>query len=223
MDQQESILKFKQMGYTPVSKIKNGVVLKSDAGIVMLYADGNYEGFSKKSVNENIINELKMLEKLGLLVLIGLSTIYFTTDITIVSGQSMVPTYKNHQLLVRSKTTKDVNKMMVSKNTIIKFKSPNGDTCIKRVFGLPGDDVEFDMLKVLINGKVVDDGNVDNINKFLKPGEKPGDRLNNLHKKTGYKLKPGQYFVMGDNRDFSDDSRKYGPIAGINIISILEK
>ena len=205
------------MGFSSVSSGRDNVILKSESGIVVAYNDGNYEGFIKKTLKET------KFELLGALTILGLSMLYFTTDITIVDGPSMIPTYHNYQIIIKSRSARDVNKIMVSYNSIVKFKSPQGDQAIKRVWGVPGDEVEFDLQTVRINGKVVDTGNTDNINKFLKPGQSYEDNLRDLRTKKTFKLKENEYFVMGDNRDESVDSRTYGPIIGGNIVSVIEK
>lgn len=65
---------------------------------------------------------------------------------------------------------------------------------IKRVIGLPGDEVEVRGTKVIINGKVI----LDPWGKWQEGGFKDFDRS---------KVPPGYVFVMGDNRDKSKDSR----------------
>ena len=67
MNHQDNTSKFEKMGFSPVSKVKGGVVLKSNNGLVISYIDGNYEGFIKKQIRESNLYELKLSEKLGIL------------------------------------------------------------------------------------------------------------------------------------------------------------
>lgn len=165
------------------------------------------------------------------MILIGLSTIYFTTDITLVVGNSMSPTYKNHQLIIKSKWATDVNKILISRRSIIKFRDPEGTMVIKRVMGIPGDEIEFggpdvmhgERMTVRINGVVIDRHNKNYYTRLQSPGESGKDYLKYVKEKTKYKLKPNQYFVMGDDPFDSIDSRTYGPIDKINIVSVIEK
>jgi signal peptidase I len=101
----------------------------------------------------------------------------------------------------------------VHRGDVVVFKfpvEPERDF-IKRVIGLPGETVELRQKKVYINGSPLEEPYV----HFLEPPA--GDPT--LHEFTSYDLRerygpvtvpPNQYFVMGDNRDNSQDSRYWG-------------
>lgn len=73
------------------------------------------------------------------------------------------------------------------------------DTLIKRVIGLPGESLQINLGKVYIDGKILDEPYVS------KESEPLGDT-------PVIVLGPRQYFVIGDNRNNSEDSRDKGPI-----------
>ena len=87
------------------------------------------------------------------------------------------------------------------------------DQLIKRVVGLPGETVAVFVDKVWINGKLLTE-------KYIKPTPEAGSRGGDLVQPRPVQLKlgPGQYFVMGDNRGNSEDSRLHGPISDRDIM-----
>ncbi len=90
---------------------------------------------------------------------------------------------------------------------IVVFAYPVDDTkdFIKRIIGEPGDTVEIRDKKIFINGKPIEDPwgvHVDSLT--LPEGFERRDNFGPV------KVPPGSYFVMGDNRDRSYDSRFWG-------------
>ena len=101
----------------------------------------------------------------------------------------------------------------IRRRDVIVFKYPEEPDrdFIKRVIGLPGETVELKDKKVYINGKPLDEPYV----HFLQPPAAESE----FHEVTSFDVRerygpvtvpPNQYFVMGDNRDNSQDSRYWG-------------
>jgi signal peptidase I len=97
----------------------------------------------------------------------------------------------------------------ISRGDIIVFKYPKDPArdFIKRVIGLPGDRLELKKKKIYINDKLIDEPYV----QFLMPLTPDTARSDDVRVDYGPVTVPAeQYFMMGDNRDNSEDSRYWG-------------
>ena len=88
---------------------------------------------------------------------------------------------------------------------IARAKCGAGGVFVKRIVGVPGDTWEEKRGSIYINGKRLKES-------YLKPDRRDFMTHHRL------KIKPGQYFVMGDNRSSSCDSRVWGTVPRKNII-----
>ncbi len=84
---------------------------------------------------------------------------------------------------------------------IFRFEREPEKDYVKRVIGLPGDVVKLEQKRVLVNGQALEESYVQHIDEIIIPER---DYLSPV------KVPPGHYFVMGDNRDNSADSREWG-------------
>ena len=106
-----------------------------------------------------------------------------------------------------------VNKMRfvpVKRGDVVVFKFPKDPErdFVKRVIGLPGDKVELHHKKVFINGQPIDEPYA----HFMEPPSADGSpKIDDVREEYGPVNVPAdQYFMMGDNRDNSEDSRYWG-------------
>lgn len=89
---------------------------------------------------------------------------------------------------------------------VLESPSGDGDALIKRVIGMPGDQLELRDNSVWINGQKLDEPYVNDLPTSCNTVCEPITLADNA------------YFVMGDNRPSSLDSRSFGPVSGDRII-----
>ncbi len=125
----------------------------------------------------------------------------------IVSGNSMDPVIKNAQYLIIDEVTYHFHGPQ--RGDVIVFKAPPEPTkyYIKRVIGLPGDTVKVQKGKVTIVNAAHPDGFALSEPYITHTSDDSGT----------YVVPQGSYFVMGDNRSGSYDSRSWGMLPDANI------
>ncbi len=141
------------------------------------------------------------LPYVGIIIGIILLRLYVISPVQ-VDGSSMVPTLQDNQILLLKKYDHRFDRFDI---VVLKYGK---DKLVKRVIGLPGETVAYINHKLFINGKVVEES-------FLPENIKTSDfHLEDI----GYTTIPdGYYFVVGDNRNDSLDSRYIGLIPKKNI------
>jgi signal peptidase I len=93
-----------------------------------------------------------------------------------------------------------------------------GRVLIKRVIGVPGDTIALKGGFVYVNGRRLREPYVPRVNGRPEPTEPFRGTGEPWSLERPYKVPPGHYFLMGDNRTVSDDSRDWGPAPGREII-----
>lgn len=128
-----------------------------------------------------------------------------------VNGQSMFPTFHDGEYILTNLITLRVNKL--DRGDVIVFKSPTNQEkdFIKRVIGLPGDNVMVKDGKVFVNNKQLDESAYLPNDFVTHPGTF-------LEEGAPITVPKDFYIVMGDNRDFSSDSREWGFVPNDKII-----
>lgn len=128
---------------------------------------------------------------------------------SIVQGSSMQPSFSDGERILISRW--DYVWGEPARGDIIIFNSPqplqsNEPPLIKRVIGLPGETVEIRDTQIYINGVPLDE-------PYIK---EPCNQMN--CRDNIWELAEDEYFIMGDNRNSSRDSRRFGPVPRGNII-----
>lgn len=139
---------------------------------------------------EFLKDTFKYIVIIGVIVLIRM----FVLSTTSVVGTSMDPTLKEEEILIVETITPKLNKHKRFEIAIVKYTNPK--SIIKRIIGLPGEKVTYKDNILYINDHKVEES-------FTKAGEV---------KDLEITLKEDEYYVIGDNRAASTDSRVFGPI-----------
>ncbi len=143
------------------------------------------------------------LVKFGLIALaIVLPIRLFLVEPFVVSGSSMFPTFENKDYLLVDKISYEIGNP--KRDDVVIFKYPKNPKVyyIKRIIGLPGETVDINGSVITITNSEHKDGFTLNQPFIVTPAN------NVIH----MELKSDEYFVMGDNRTASSDSRFWGPV-----------
>ncbi|MFW6115578.1 MAG: signal peptidase I [Chloroflexota bacterium] len=151
------------------------------------------------SKGRSLLRELVETALLALIVFLVLNTL---TGRFQVRGSSMEPTLQNGQYLVISKLAYWLGPP--ERGDIVVFHPPTGvsDDYIKRIVGLPGEQIRIEGGEIRVDGVLLEEGYV------IEQGPYSGT----------WKLGAQEYFVLGDNRGNSSDSHTWGTLPRENII-----
>ncbi|WP_058866476.1 signal peptidase I [Chloracidobacterium thermophilum] len=174
-------------------KSSSGRGLGDEAGVVISTFTGASPAW-KHWVREGLSIGRDVLLALVIALLIGL----FVIQPVYVKGTSMLPHLHEGERLFVNRFIYNFSK--IERGDIVVFYYPKNpqESFIKRVIGLPGDEVTLANGKLYINGKLVPEG-------YLS-----SDYTTIVSPPRTWVVEPHHYFVMGDNRDASNDSRNWG-------------
>jgi signal peptidase I len=137
-----------------------------------------------------------------LIVSIGVSVfiILFLYQPVRVEGTSMLPQLQDQDRLFINKFAYDIGQ--IHRGDVVVFRYPHDVTksYIKRVIALPGDDLRIDHGVVWVNGQPLQESYVP---QWYRDDRSQPEMV----------MRAGEYFVMGDHRSISSDSRDFGPVA----------
>lgn len=133
---------------------------------------------------------------------------YFLFQPFFVLGQSMEPNFGNGDYLIVDEISYRFSEAQRGDIIVFRFPQDPSQKFIKRVIGLPGETVEIKEGNVYIDKE--------GARYLLKEGYLPQDLKTQGN--FSLTLKEKEYFVMGDNRNYSYDSRRFGPLPKENII-----
>jgi signal peptidase I len=148
-----------------------------------------------------LLATISWLRDLFLSVLIAIVVILFLYQPVKVEGTSMMPSLVDQERIFINKFSYKFGITDIDRGDTVVFWFPGDPTksYIKRVIGIPGDTVEVIEGSVWVNGKLIDEPYVP---------EEYRDKVST----PKANVPAGEYFVLGDHRSSSNDSRSWGTV-----------
>lgn len=153
---------------------------------------------------------LEMLETIAIAVAAVILVRTFVAQPFLVSGSSMIPTFQNGDYLLVDELTYHFRAPERGEVIVLRYPKDPSEYFIKRVIGLPGETVIVQSGHVTI----VDQGKKIVLNE-------PYIDQPMVTQNFSETLGPNEYFVMGDNRNYSYDSRSWGPVPSSDIVGVV--
>src|SRR5262249_17638775 len=176
-----------------------GIIPEDDPDIEITYPE-------EASAASGLWTEVKSITRdIIFAAVMAVLIVVFVVQPVKVEGTSMQPRLENDERIFVNKF--EYNFTPIKRFDIVVFWYPEdpSKSFIKRVIGLPGESLDMDALgHVTVNGQPIDES-------FLAPERNQAARARWTQVKPDFKyVKAHYYFLMGDNRDASNDSRSWG-------------
>jgi signal peptidase I len=158
------------------------------------------------STSRGGFNPISWIRDLALSVLIAVVLIVFIYQPVKVEGTSMMPALRDQERIFINKFTYRFGIGNIQRGDTVVFWFPMdiSKSYIKRVIGLPGDVVEIDRGAVIVNGKLLAEDYVP-------------EEYRDYQSRPPLRMGPDEYYVLGDHRSSSNDSRAWGSVPRQNI------
>jgi len=155
----------------------------------------------RESLRSSVWNALSWVRDLAFSVLIAVISIVFIYQPVKVEGYSMMPGLSDQERIFINKFTYRFGLGSIERGDTVVFEYPNDRTksYIKRVIGLPADRVRIDRGQVYVNSVALTEDYVE-----------ADYRDESSYPETV--VPPDEYFVLGDHRNSSSDSRAWGTV-----------
>ncbi len=154
-----------------------------------------------KPLGSRVRNALSWLRDLAFSVLIAVVLIVFIYQPVKVEGTSMQPTLSDKERIFINKFTYRFGLGDIERGDTVVFWYDDTKSYIKRVIGLPGDRIRIDAGQVYVNDRALVEDYVEE--DYRDQMSWPIERQDKL-------VPPDEYFVLGDHRSSSSDSRSWG-------------
>lgn len=179
----------------------------------------NLPGSSAVKIGQNYSSSLRRIVSYGLSYLcVALLTYgffqfshHFLVQTVQVDGVSMSPTLQNAQCYFLNRVVYLIREPELQDIVVLRDPETNG-CAIKRIVARPGDCVYVKDGQLFVNGEALSE-------PYLAPGTKTF--ANEHYRAQMWICGVDQYFVLGDNRNNSADSRVYGAVSRANILGMV--
>jgi signal peptidase I len=161
----------------------------------------------------SLIKNTRRREVVLILILLALAGQFVRSSLgtfSVVEGESMSPTFHPDDVVqARSGYTE------MQRGDVVIMSDADGERVIKRIVGLPGEKLTLYRGFVYIDGQRLNEPYLPKCTYTFKSSERN-------ERPEVWKLTDYEYFVLGDNRSQSTDSRYYGPVTRYQILSVVD-
>jgi signal peptidase I len=171
--------------------------------------DGLHDEPARQPATPSILGALSWVRDLAFSILIAVVLIVFIYQPVKVEGTSMEPGLTDNERIFINKFTYKLNLGDVKRGDTVVFWYPRDTTksYIKRVVGLPGDRIRISRGQVYVNGVALTE-------EYVAQRYRDSSTWEDGREVT---VPTGEYFVLGDHRNSSSDSRAWGFVPRPNI------
>jgi len=156
----------------------------------------------------NFIWEVFKIVVISLVIIIPIR--YFLIQPFFVKGASMVPNYEDGEYLIIDEISYRFKQPDRGEVVVFRFPGDTRQFYIKRIIGLPEETVQINGSQIIIKNKANPEGFIIDESSYLKNVPPMGQETINLAN--------NEFFVLGDNRSASSDSRRWGSVPGQNLV-----
>ena len=192
----------------PYSTIMDNICRREYTAFVMIIVQETEASKTNTPGKKSEARELILFICIAILCVLPIRL--FIAQPFIVKGHSMYPTFQDKDYLIVNELRMYFKEPVRDEVVVFKHPNPPHQYLIKRIIGLPGETIQ------LRNGKVTII-NEDNPKGFVLPETYIREPFNTS---MTVELKDNEYFVMGDNRNQSSDSRVWGVLPKKNIVGM---
>ena len=155
----------------------------------------------QKTGRSGLFSTLAWMRDLAFSVLLAIILIVFIYQPVKVEGTSMMPVLTDNERIFINKFTYRFGVGNIERGDLVVFFFPldRSKSYIKRVIGLPGDTVQIDHGAVFVNGEPLDEPYVP-------------EEFRDRQSMAAITVQADNYFVLGDHRSSSNDSRAWGTV-----------